>query len=251
MKYKSESKFLNNLPKNFTAPSDFVARRLFTEYGSVFVAGGNVIPPDFVIFRDEDEVENWQNQISQATETIGGIEITLQTKAMESLKKAVFEVELNNLSITPRGLDAAKRNYSGTVQLWESRVNPALIHWVNQGRVSETDADKIRHMSSFEQVSEILKLESSGIFFSKNLSKSIIYSVAPPGTSQHISMLALDVCEHDNSKVREILAKHGWFQTVVSDLPHFTFLGVAENQLSDLGLKKVKDGGRVFWIPNI
>jgi hypothetical protein len=100
-------------------------------------------------------------------------------------------------------------------------------------------------------VPEIFKLESNGMFFSKDLSKSIIYSVAPPGTSQHISLLSLDVSEHENARVRGILAKHGWFQTVVSDLPHFTFLGVPENQLSSLGLKKTNDDGRVFWIPNI
>jgi len=64
-------------------------------------------------------------------------------------------------------------------------------------------------------------------------------------------MLALDVSEHENPRVRGILAKHGWFQTVVSDLPHFTFLGVPENQLSGLGLKKNNDGGRVFWMPDI
>ncbi len=40
------------------------------------------------------------------------------------------------------------------------------------------------------------------------------------------------------AKVREILAKHGWFQTVVSDQPHFTFLGVPENQLVEFGIKK-------------
>jgi hypothetical protein len=34
-------------------------------------------------------------------------------------------------------------------------------------------------------------------------------------------------------------------------LPHFTFLGVPENQLTGLGLKKTNDGGRVFWMPNI
>lgn len=89
------------------------------------------------------------------------------------------------------------------------------------------------------------------MFFAKDLSKSIIYSVAPPGTSQHISMLAFDVEEHDNRNVREILAKHGWFQTVISDLPHFTYLGVKEEELSNLGLKKTGNGGRVYWIPNI
>ncbi len=137
------------------------------------------------------------------------------------------------MTITPRGADSGQRNYSGTVKLWASRVDPGLIHWVKQGKLTEAEASKIRALSPFEQVSEIFKLESQGMYFAKDLSKSIIYSVAPPGTSQHISMLALDVSEHDNSKVRDILAKHGWFQTVISDLPHFTFLGVPENQLSN------------------
>jgi len=43
----------------------------------------------------------------------------------------------------------------------------------------------------------------------KSLDKSIIYSVAPPGASQHLSMLALDVKEFQNAKVRETLARHG------------------------------------------
>jgi hypothetical protein len=64
-------------------------------------------------------------------------------------------------------------------------------------------------------------------------------------------MLAFDVSEHENSEVREILARYGWLQTVVSDLPHFTYLGVAESELSGLGLKKVNDGGRTFWLPDL
>ena len=98
---------------------------------------------------------------------------------------------------------------------------------------------------------EILELEKKKIFFSKDLSKSIIYSVAPPGTSQHLAMLAFDAAEYKNEQVREILARHKWFQTVVSDLPHFTYLGVKEKELPDLGLKKVENCGQVFWIPNI
>jgi hypothetical protein len=64
-------------------------------------------------------------------------------------------------------------------------------------------------------------------------------------------MLAFDVMEFDNQRIREIMARHGWFQTVVSDLPHFTFLGVSESELKELGLKKVKNGGRKFWVPDI
>ncbi len=96
-----------------------------------------------------------------------------------------------------------------------------------------------------------MEWESKGLYFSKDLSKSILFSVAAPGASQHIFMLALDVEQFANKNVREILADHGWFQTVLSDLPHFTYLGVKESELPALGLKKVTHGGQIFWIPNI
>jgi hypothetical protein len=64
-------------------------------------------------------------------------------------------------------------------------------------------------------------------------------------------MLAFDVKEHDNAKVRSILGEHGWFQTVSSDMPHFTFLGVKEEELPSLGLKKTTNGGRTFWVPEL
>ncbi len=251
VKHKKNQIFFSNLPENFVTPSDFVGQKILGEYGAMFVAGGETILPNVVVFRDEDEVVNWQNKVPQTKEIIGNIAIELQTPAMKSLKNAIAEAGQSNLTITPRGADSAKRNYSGTVELWASRVNPGLTHWTLKEKITETEAERIRVLSSFEQVSEILELESEEIFFAKDLSKSIIYSVAPPGTSQHISMLAFDVNEHENPKVRDILAKHGWFQTVVSDLPHFTFLGVPESQLANLGLRKTADGGRVFWIPNI
>jgi hypothetical protein len=106
-------------------------------------------------------------------------------------------------------------------------------------------------MSPFEQVPAVLSLEEQGIFFAKDLSKSIIYSVAPPGASQHLSMLAFDVTEFNDPKVRKILANYGWFQTVVSDLPHFTYLGSVENELKNRGLKKFVFDGREFWLPEL
>ena len=168
---------------------------------------------------------------------------------MSALQSAVDEARLAGLAITPRGPDAARRSYRQTVELWASRVEPGLQHWVSQGRLTMKDAERIRSFSPWQQVAEIFKLESDGIYFSKDLSKSIIYSVAPPGTSQHLSMLALDVAEHDDAEVRRILANQRWFQTVVSDLPHFTYLGVSEGELPDLGLKKVENGSRTFWLP--
>jgi len=241
--------FLENLPQGFVQPTDDVGRRMMKEYGAMFVS--RATPPKTVVFKDDGEVAAFQSSVQSSRETFGNVSIELQSAAMKALKDAATEAAQNNLTITSRGADAAKRSYQDTVTLWASRVNPGLEHWTAQGRITATDAQRIRSLSPYEQVPEIFKLESQGIYFAKSLDKSIIYSVAPPGTSQHLSMLALDVSEYENAAVRAILAKHGWHQTVVSDLPHFTFLGAPESELPKLGLKKVTTGGRVFWVPDI
>ena len=243
--------YQTKLPKGFEQPTEDVGRRLLKEYGAVFVASGGAVAPKTVIFKNEQEVSAFQTSIEKSAGQIGAHNLELQTAAMNALKEAINEAKQNDLTITARGADSAKRTYSETVELWASRVNPGLVHWVSKGKLSQTEADRIKGLSPFAQVSEIFKLEAQGMFFAKDLSKSIIYSVAPPGTSQHLSMLALDVTENESARVREILAKHGWYQTVQTDLPHFTYLGVKEDELSSLGLKKVSSGGRTFWLPNI
>jgi hypothetical protein len=64
-------------------------------------------------------------------------------------------------------------------------------------------------------------------------------------------MLAFDAAEFANERVRQILASNGWFQAVPSDLPHFTFLGLNEDELPDRGLKQVISNDRPFWVPDI
>jgi hypothetical protein len=156
------------------------------------------------------------------------------------------------LDITPRdGAEAARRSYADTVRLWNSRFLPALQHWTKMGRLSESEADRLRGLPIHEQVAEVLELEKQGIFFSKDLSKSVLYSIAAPGTSQHIAMLAFDANEFLEARVREILGAYGWFQTVLSDLPHFTFLGLSEPELPERGLKLVDVSGQRFWIPDV
>jgi hypothetical protein len=248
---KPKTGFLANLPDGFEQPTDDVGKKLFREYGSVFIARGGATAPKKVIFRDESEVSAFQSSLRTSKETIGGHQMELQAAAMDALKNAISQARAKNLTISPRGADSAKRTYNETVGLWNSRVDPALKHWVGRGRLTQAEADRIKAMSTFEQVSEVLRLEEKGIFFAKDLSKSIIYSVAPPGTSQHLSLLAFDVKEFDNAEVRRILAENGWFQTVASDLPHFTFIGVKESDLPALGLKSITSGGRTFWVPDI
>lgn len=244
------NKFYANLPEGFEIPEDFLSQRMLKEYGSMFVAQNDVVLPPKVVFNSDEDVTNWQLQINTLQEKIGGSIVELQTPAMIALKKAIEEAKEKRLSITPRGgSHAGKRNYTRTVTNWKSRVNPGLTYWVNKGKLKSVEAERIRNLPIKEQIVEIFKLEEEGILFGKYNANLIIYSVAPPGTSQHISMLAFDVNEHDNKRVREILANNGWFQTVFSDLQHFTYLGVNEEVLPELGLVKVHREGRTFWIP--
>jgi hypothetical protein len=230
---------------------DPIQRRIFADYGAVFVTQNGAVPPPKVIFGDDKEVETWQSSVPTRRERLGHYEVELQAPAMAALLAARSEARARGLDVTARGSDAARRDYDETVKLWLSRVEPALKHWVGLGRLSGAERDRIRKLSPRDQVPEVLALEERGLWCNTDFTKSILYSVAAPGTSQHLSMLALDVAEFENATVREILARHGWFQTVRTDLPHFTYLGVGEPQLPSLGLRRVVADGRPFWIPDL
>ena len=247
----SETRYFKSLPKNFLMPTDAVGQLILHEYGALFVAREGAVPPKTVRFRSEEEVQDFQASVSLRAGSIGGTRVELQAPAFSALLDAIAEAKTAGLTIGPRGADSARRRYSQTVDLWASRVIPGMKHWVAAGRLKQKDASRILDLPPYEQVPEILSLEEQGIYFAKSLDKSIIYSVAPPGTSQHLSMLALDVKEFDDSRVRSILARHGWYQTVTSDLPHFTYLGAKESELGKLGLKAVQNAGRTFWVPDI
>lgn len=247
---KETSEFRKHLPRSFVIPTDPVGLRLLKDYGSMYVAKG-VTVPNTVAFADEAEVTAFQLKAGSEKATIGQSLVELQPRALHALKEAIEDASKLGLDITPRSADSSKRTYKHTVDLWASRVNPGLAHWMAAGRIKAADAARIKSLLPFQQVPEIFALEEKGIWFAKDLSKSIVYSVAPPGTSQHLSMLALDVTQFEDARVRTILAKNGWFQTVTSDLPHFTYLGEKESDLPKLGLKKVTYAGRDFWVPDI
>jgi hypothetical protein len=233
-------------------PADPVSRRILEEYGAMFVAVKKVVPPPVCVFTNEEQVTKWQDEAGYQAEFMSYDDVELQPEALKHLLKAREEARKEGLDITPRdGAEAARRNYEDSVRLWNSRFEPALEYWQGQGRLTAEQVNRLRGLPLSQQVAEVLELEKDGIYFSKDLSKSILYSIAAPGASQHIAMLAFDVNEFENPRVREILFKHGWFQTVLSDLPHFTFLGLKEKDLPKYGLRSVEVNGQVFWIPNV
>jgi hypothetical protein len=231
--------------------TDAVENRVFREYGAIFVTSDKLNFPTKCIFQSEVEVQYYQSKAKPLTQNVGGVEITLQQTAMEALLKSIREAAQKKLRITPRGGSlAAGRSYEDTVRLWNSRFYPALNHWVRGRKISRQEADAAAALPIRKQVAQVLEWESKGWFFSKDLTKSILFSVAAPGASQHNFLLALDVEQFANKGVRKILADNGWFQTVKSDLPHFTYLGVKETELPALGLKETLVGTQKFWIPN-
>ena len=238
--------------ENVCETSDPVSRRVLEDYGAMFMSDESVMPPPVCMFTSEADVLKFQAAAKAKAAVIGGARIELQPAAMDALLAAREEARQSGLDITPRGgTEAARRSYDDTLRLWDTRFLPALAHWMKLGRLSKEQVERLRSLPLRDQVREVLELEKQGIFFSKDFSKSILYSIAAPGSSQHIAMLALDVDQFTDERVRRILARHGWFQTVKSDMPHFTYLGLAEKDLPARGLRSILVGKQLFWIPNV
>ena len=228
-----------------------LTRRVLEEYGAMFVAEGVRLPTACVL-ESEEAVERFQREAGWRTEVLDGAEVELQPRAMAALMRARADAEVAGLRLTPRGeSEAGRRSFADSLRLWRSRCDPALEYWCAEGRLEDEEAKRLRGLPLREQASAVLELERGGIFFSKDFKKSILQSVAAPGASQHLAMLAFDVTEFEDTRVGVLLARRGWFQTVLSDLPHFTYLGLDERELPRRGLRRVEAGGQVFWIPDM
>jgi hypothetical protein len=234
--------------------SSAVELRLFSEYGGVFVTMAT--PPPGVIFRDAAEVESFQSSLRIRRAAIGDYEIALQAEAMDALIRAASEMDDREGQLTARADDSGGRSYDDTVRLWTRNVTRGLDHWEGEGRISSERARSIRDLAPVEQIPVILELEDrEQLYFGTFLNRSILYSVAAPGASQHLALLAFDVAEYKDEVVEEALNRHGWFRTVPNDLPHFTYLGHDRDALEDLGLKRVSydydQRSYSFWVPDL
>ena len=242
---------LRNAESSISSPLE---RRLFVEYGAVFVT--TAIPPPVIIFADAAQVEAFQASLSISSAFFGDYEIGLQAEALDALVAAASEMAKNGGRITARAADAGGRSYEDTIRLWTRNVARGLEHWQNLGRMTREQADSIRELVPTDQVTSILRLEEKEqLFFGTFFDRSILYSVAAPGASQHLSMLAFDVAEYMDPEVERILGRHGWYRTVPNDLPHFTYLGHDEAKLFDLGLHRIErthtERMYEFWTPGL
>lgn len=233
------------------ASTNMVASRVLREYGSIFVAGDSVQVPPVCIYPGEFAVVKFQKSLKTKNVLAGGVQISLQEGATDALQRAIDQAAEIQLTITPLdGAIAGSRSYGDTLRLWNGRFFRALDYWTQVGKLTATDRETITGMDLDKRIETILKWESQGIYFSTDRTRSIFKSTAPPGASQHLSMLAFDVVEYGRPEIREIMNRNGWFQTVVDDPPHFTFLALPESELPNRGLTLVQKGSARYWVPN-
>lgn len=220
-------------------------------YGATFVANPRLKLPNQVIFEKSSEVSSYQKTLPLKRARLGRYSVCLQEEALTALQAAQKEALQNRLTISPVGDIASLRSYQDTTYIWHKYLEKGLSYWVSKHRLTEREARAILSSPVKKQLNAVLALEAKGFYLHANHIHSILNLAAPPGCSQHISGLALDVVEHQNWRVRSILNKHGWFQTVAHDFPHFIYLGRDAKELSGLGLTPVVSDGRQFWVPDI
>jgi hypothetical protein len=171
---------------------------LLRKYGAAFV---NQEPetklPEKVIFANEQETKEFQSMLTMI-KVNGTKDCYLQQTAGLALNKAKA---IQNIPLkSGYGSGDCTRTFTTNLRFWYKYANDNTLEKVRQGK--ET---------------------------------AILGVVAPPGTSQHLWGLAIDLR----------------FQTVEGDLPHWTYLGLTEVQLPLFGFKKKIVRGIPYWLTPI
>lgn len=183
---------------------------LLRSYGAVFVNPSNDVKvPSKVLLSTEEETNEFQTQL-KLEKVVGTNDCYLQKAAAEALNKA--RTQQNIPLKSGYGKSDCTRNFATNLRFWQKYANNKTLEQVKQGK--ET---------------------------------AILGVVAPPGASQHLWGLAIDLGV-SNPKQRQILNQNGWFQTVVKDVPHWTYLGIPAEDLPKFGFKNQVVQGITYWL---
>ncbi|MDM9381646.1 D-alanyl-D-alanine carboxypeptidase family protein [Chlorogloeopsis sp. ULAP01] len=235
VKNRQISRFCTNFPKSDIAPNSnlnlseserFLAEvknKLLTlpqsgsyeyillrAYGAIFVnQNPEVKLPEKVFFNNESETKAFQ-----ATLTLGKVKNTnkcyLQKVAADAFNRAKAQVEIPLKS--GYGAGDCARTFGTNLKFWRKYANNITLDRIRQGKETK-----------------------------------ILSTVAPPGASQHLWGLAIDL-RVSTLIQKQALYQNGWFQTVENDIPHWTYLGQPEEKLAELGLQNKIVRGVSYWV---
>jgi hypothetical protein len=218
----------------------------------MFVAANSVELPNTCVFPNAEAARIFQSHLHAKTLVVDGVTIKLQDAAANSLFAVVEEAAQAGIRVSPLdGAVAAGRNYAESVFLWDSRFWPAFSYWMERGKISEGEAEGLMATPQGKRIAKVIEWEGKGLRFGPGHSISIFSSTAPPGASQHLSLLAFDVARLPSARLIAIFNSRGWFQTVQNDPQHFTYLGLSEADLPNRGLRAVLSRGMKYWLPDI
>ncbi|MBW4562441.1 MAG: D-alanyl-D-alanine carboxypeptidase family protein [Mojavia pulchra JT2-VF2] len=183
---------------------------LLRQYGAAYANQEPEIKlPKKVIFDNEQETKEFQSTLTML-KVDGTNDCYLQQPATIAFNKAR---SLQNISLkSGYGSGDCTRTFTTNLRFWHKYANDRTLEKVRQGK---------------ETV--------------------ILGIVAPPGTSQHLWGLAIDL-RVSSQKQRQALNQNGWFQTVENDIPHWTYLGLTEDNLPLFGFRKQIVRGIAYWV---
>jgi D-alanyl-D-alanine carboxypeptidase len=183
---------------------------LLRAYGAIFV---NLSPeiklPSKVIFTNEQETKQFQSTLKMG-KVNGTNNCYLQKAAADALNKAKELVQISSKS--GYGASDCTRSFATNLRFWKKYANSRTLEKVQQGKETR-----------------------------------ILGVVAPPGTSQHLWGLAIDL-RVTNEKQQQVLNENGWFRTVEYDVPHWTYVGLPKEKLAEFGFKNKEVGGVSYWV---
>jgi D-alanyl-D-alanine dipeptidase len=183
---------------------------LLRAYGAAFVDENPQIKlPPKVVFDNEQETEEFQ-----ATLAMGKVSNTndcyLQKSAADALNRARSQIPIPLKS--GYGAGDCTRSFETNLRFWRKYANDKTLEKVRQGKDT-----------------------------------AILGLVAPPGSSQHLWGLAIDLRVTTVAQ-KQALNQNGWFQTVEHDIPHWTYIGDPQEKLVEFGLKNKVLRGITYWL---
>jgi len=183
---------------------------LLRAYGAPFV---NLKPtiklPKKVVFTNNQETQKFQATITKGKVT-GTRNCYLQKSAAEALNKARSQARFRLKS--GYGKSDCIRDFATTASFWRKYTNSRTLDLVKKGKETR-----------------------------------ILGTVAPPGASQHLWGLAIDLGVN-NKKQIAALNQNGWYRTVEYDVPHWSYVGYPPETLLRLGFQKKIIRGTTYWV---
>lgn len=183
---------------------------LLKSYGSAFVNRQPGIKlPKKVIFNNDKETKSFQATLTKGV-VKGTRNCTLQKPAAEALSQARSQVRIPLKSGYTNS--DCMRSYAITNRFWRKYAHSNTLDLVRQGK-----------------------------------EKRILGIVAPPGSSQHLWGLAIDLRVSNQAQVKA-LNDNGWYRTVENDKPHWTYVGYPKAKLEELGFQPKVIKGVTYWL---